>query len=74
MTVITPPGPQAGTLSDVASKPIFIAGEKGWRQAANNMKVQNVMLINAKGDIYVTRGMKKRLNFLEKNAVIRESD
>ena len=74
VTIVIPPGPQAGTLSDVASKPIFIAGEQGWRQAANNMKVQNVMLINDKGDIYVTHSMKKRLNFLEKNAVIRESD
>ncbi len=74
VTIITQPGPEAGTLSDVASKPIFISGEKGWRQAASNMKVQDVMLINDKGEVIVTRAMKKRLDFLDKSLAIREAE
>jgi len=69
VTVITPPGPLAGTLSDTASKPIFIAGVQGWRQASKNMGVKDAMLIDEKGNIYITSTMNKRLEFLEKSTV-----
>ncbi len=70
VTVLTSPGPQAGTLSDVASKPPFIAGVQGWRAAARRMGVNNVMLIDDHGQIYLTAAMKKRLRFLEKGRVL----
>jgi thiamine biosynthesis lipoprotein len=63
VTVLIPPSSHAGTLSDVASKPIFIAGVAGWQAAAQKMGVQDVMLIDAAGKIYMTDAMKQRLNF-----------
>jgi thiamine biosynthesis lipoprotein len=66
VTVIIPPGPHAGTLSDVASKPIFISGVAGWRQAATEMGVSDAMLIDEQGEIHLTGLMRKRLQFLDK--------
>lgn len=63
VTVLIPPGSHAGTLSDVASKPIFIAGVAGWQTAAQKMGVNDVMLIDAHGKLHVTATMQKRLNF-----------
>jgi FAD:protein FMN transferase len=64
VTVLVPKRPKAGTLSDVASKPVFIAGLNGWRQAAQDMGVSNVMLIDGKGEVYLTQAMQQRLNFI----------
>lgn len=63
VTVLIAPGKHAGTLSDVASKPLFIAGVSGWQQAARQMGVNAAMLIDANGKIYLTPVMRKRLNF-----------
>ena len=63
VTVITRSGPLAGALSDSASKPIFISGLKNWQQAAVNMGVQDVMLIDEQGIIHLTPSMKQRLTF-----------
>ena len=63
VTVLTPPSAHAGTLSDVASKPIFIAGAADWRAAARQMGVADVMLIDAQGRVALTPGMKQRLQF-----------
>ena len=63
VTVLIAPGAQAGTLSDVASKPLFIAGVQGWRQAAQQMGVNAAMLIDSNGKIHLTAAMQKRLNF-----------
>ena len=64
VTVLIAPGPRAGTLSDVDSKPLFIAGARGWRQAAAQMGVQNAMLIDAYGKIHLTASMRGRLHFI----------
>lgn len=72
VTVIVPKGRLAGTLSDVASKPPFIAGVKGWRAAAQAMGMEDVMLIDERGEIYLTAPMKKRLEFQEKGLVLHE--
>ncbi|HAN55142.1 MAG TPA: thiamine biosynthesis protein ApbE [Betaproteobacteria bacterium] len=63
VTVLTPPSAHAGTLSDVASKPIFIAGPSGWRVAAQQMGVADVMFIDAHGRVTQTPGMQQRLHF-----------
>lgn len=63
VTVLIPPGAHAGTLSDVASKPIFISGVAGWQAAAQKMGVNDVMLIDANGKLHVTATMQKRLDF-----------
>lgn len=72
VTVLIPKGSHAGTLSDVASKPAFIAGVKGWRAAARAMGVENVMLIDERGEVHLTAAMKKRLEFQDKGLVFHE--
>jgi thiamine biosynthesis lipoprotein len=65
-TVLTR-GPRAGVLSDVASKPLFIAGSRGWRAAARQMNLSAAMLVDGQGDIHLTGAMQKRLEFAEKH-------
>ena len=66
VTVITH-GPQAGVLSDVDSKPLFISGAKGWRNAATLMAVDEAMLVDEQGRVHLTAAMQKRLEFTDKN-------
>ena len=73
VTVVIPPGRLAGTLSDVASKPLFIAGAAGWRAAAQRMGIGQALLVDARGEIYLTAAMKKRLVFTEKALVVHET-
>lgn len=56
-------GDRAGTLSDVASKPLFIAGPENWRRLAQKMGVGEVLFVAADGGISVTRAMNERLNW-----------
>jgi thiamine biosynthesis lipoprotein len=65
VTVVVPKGPAAGIRSDVASKPIFIAGLAGWRQAAEKMGINDALLIDAGGKITVTKALAKRLRFTD---------
>jgi len=73
VTVVVPPGRLAGTLSDVASKPLFIAGTAGWREAATQMGINEALLIDARGEIHLAAAMKKRLQFTEKTPVVHET-
>ncbi|MDA8384036.1 MAG: FAD:protein FMN transferase [Betaproteobacteria bacterium] len=70
VTVIAPPGPLSGALSDAASKPIFIAGTRGWRAAARRMGIKDVMLIDDRGQVYLTQSMARRLHFVEKGLIL----
>lgn len=72
-TVLISPGPGAGTLSDVASKPIFIAGAAGWREAARKMGVVQAMLIDAKGEVHISSALRRRIEFLEPGLVVHET-
>lgn len=72
VTVLVPPGRLAGTLSDVASKPLFIAGTAGWREAATRMGIAEALLIDDRGEIHLTAAMKQRLQFTEKVPVVHE--
>lgn len=65
VTVLIPPQPNAGVLSDIASKPIFMSAPKAQAKMANTLGVDNVMLIDSKGQIRVTATMQKRLTWLE---------
>jgi FAD:protein FMN transferase len=55
---------QAGALSDMASKPIFI--ERAEKKAAmvKKLGVENVMVIDAKGKIFVTPAIQKKLHWV----------
>lgn len=65
VTVIVAPGKLAGTLSDVASKPLFIAGAAGWREAAARMGLDHAMLVDSKGEMHLTDAMKKRVRLIK---------
>lgn len=70
VTVLIPAGAQAGTLSDAASKPIFIAGPEAWRDMARRMGVGLVLRIDGEGRIQVSEALHKRLEFLSKTPEI----
>ncbi len=64
VTVLIPAGPKAGTLSDAASKPIFIAGPDGWRDMARKMEVGLVLRVDRSNRIFVTEALRQRLEFI----------
>lgn len=65
VTVLIPPQPNAGVLSDIASKPIFISAPEAQAEMAKALGVEYVMLIDGDGLIRVTAAMQKRLTWLE---------
>ena len=54
-------GAHAGTLSDVASKPLFIAGPGDWPRLAAKMGIREALFIAADGSLGATRAMNARL-------------
>jgi thiamine biosynthesis lipoprotein len=56
-------GAHAGTLSDVASKPLFIAGPGDWLRMAGKMGIREALFIAADGSISATRAMNERLTW-----------
>jgi thiamine biosynthesis lipoprotein len=69
VTVLTR-GAHAGLLSDVTSKPVFIAGAGGWRAAAHDMQLTDVLLIDAAGKVHITGSLQKRLEFTDSKTVV----
>jgi thiamine biosynthesis lipoprotein len=67
VSILAPPGPHAGTLSDAASNPIFIDAVH-WREAARQMGMEYVMLVDSQGRVHVTQPMKQRLTFTDAHA------
>ena len=66
VTVLMPPGPKAGTLSDALSKPIFIAGPEQWQAVARATGAGQVLRIAPDGRLQVTRALRARLVFMGK--------
>jgi FAD:protein FMN transferase len=62
VTVLVPPQPGAGALSDAASKPIFIAGRERWREAARHMGVESALLVDSDGAVHITAALRARLH------------
>jgi thiamine biosynthesis lipoprotein len=60
VTVLVTPRPGAGVLSDVASKPIFIAAGS-WRDMARRYAISHVLRVDANGHIMATRDMGARM-------------
>lgn len=65
VTVLIPPAANSGVVSDVASKPIFLAPADQRASAAMRMGIDNVMLIDAAGNIYSSAGMAKKLQWMD---------
>ena len=63
VTVLVSPRPAAGTVSDVSSKPLFIAGPE-WPSVAKKMEVDQVLRVDSGGRMQVTRKLKERLEFV----------
>ena len=72
VTIVAKRGTQAGVLSDVASKPIFVAASDKWREAARAMGIDLVMRVDGNGGVDVTSLMSKRLTFDDKKLTVRE--
>jgi len=70
VTILTH-GLRAGTLSDGPSKPLFIAGKAGWRDASRKMNLAEALLIDSVGVVHLTDAMQKRLEFTDQ-ATIRQ--
>lgn len=63
LTVLIPAQPAAGALSDMASKPLFIAGER-WPELAGKLGVAMVLRVDAAGNIEVSPALRARLTFV----------
>jgi FAD:protein FMN transferase len=75
VTVLVPPQPanvsQAGVLSDVASKPIFIADHIDKTKLAKAMHISNFMTINAQGQVFVSPSFAEKLTWLNPDETFR---
>ena len=60
VTVLIPPGADAGMRSDALSKPLFIAGEQ-WREQARKLAIDQALRIDAAGVLFVTPALQGRL-------------
>lgn len=60
LTVLITPRAGAGTLSDAASKPAYIAGD-GWREQTRRFGIDHALRVAADGRIEVTRELRARL-------------
>jgi thiamine biosynthesis lipoprotein len=65
VTVLIPPQRGAGVLSDVASKPLFIAGPAQWRDYARRLGVGAALHVDAAGVIRITAAMRERIKMLD---------
>jgi thiamine biosynthesis lipoprotein len=67
LTILLPPGPRAGTLSDASSKPLFLAGPGRVAELAQRLGVAAVLRVDADGKIELSSAMRPRLTFLGEN-------
>ena len=63
VTVLVPPRPQAGILSDATSKPVFIAAPQNRLATAQAMGIADFMLIDGQGQIFASADMAPRLHW-----------
>jgi thiamine biosynthesis lipoprotein len=63
LTILISPRANAGTLSDAASKPLFIAGA-GWPELARKLAVDQVLRVDAEGRVHVSEALNSRLEFV----------
>jgi thiamine biosynthesis lipoprotein len=66
VTVLIAPSPQAGVLSDVASKPIFLSAPDQRAMAAKAMGVEHYLVVDAAGNISLSASMSRRVHWLTK--------
>ncbi|WP_137936439.1 FAD:protein FMN transferase [Chitinivorax sp. B] len=64
-TVLVQAGSQAGLLSDIVTKPLFIGGPASARDFITQFQVADVLMIDAKGKVYASDSMLKRLKWAD---------
>ena len=62
LTVLVSPRPNVGTLSDAASKPAYLAGDR-WRKQTRHFGIDQALRVGADGQIEITRALRARLTF-----------
>ncbi len=67
VTVLVPPQPHAGVLSDVASKPIFIEKPENRSKAALVFGIKDFIVIDNQSAVFVSSTMSKKLNWVAPN-------
>ena len=60
VTILITPRAHAGTLSDAASKPVYLGGER-WREYARRFGIDHALRVDAEGHIQVTQALRDRL-------------
>jgi FAD:protein FMN transferase len=65
VTVLIPPKKNAGVLSDVASKPLFIVPPESRLAAAKAMGIKHFLIIESEDNIQVSSALQKQLNWLQ---------
>jgi thiamine biosynthesis lipoprotein len=65
VTVLIPPQKNAGVLSDVASKPIFIAATEDKPKAAAMLGIQYFMVVDQQSNIVVSSALAHKLEWLD---------
>lgn len=68
VTVMIPPKKNAGALSDVSTKPIFLAKPIARVKTAQTMGVKHFIIIESEKNIQVSSSMQKKLKWLDKSA------
>ena len=68
VTVLIPPQINAGMLSDVSSKPIFIAHPNDRAEAASAMGVDDYLIIESDKKLFASASLAKKLTWLDKEA------
>jgi thiamine biosynthesis lipoprotein len=63
LTILATPRPNVGMVSDVASKPAYLAGDD-WRGQTRHFGIDHALRVVADGRIEVTRALRARLEFL----------
>jgi thiamine biosynthesis lipoprotein len=71
LTVLVTRRPAAGTLSDAASKPLFIAGS-GWPALARQLEIAQVLRVDADGRVEVSAALRRRIEFVGDEPKLRE--
>ncbi|WP_293935665.1 FAD:protein FMN transferase [Iodobacter sp.] len=64
-TVIAPPSLEAGAISDIATKPIFIGGIGKTLHYAQRFGLQDVLIVGNDGSVYITEELQRRISWIK---------
>jgi thiamine biosynthesis lipoprotein len=64
-TVIAPPSLEAGAISDIATKPIFIGGIGNTLHYAQRFGLQDVLVVGNDGSVYITEELQRRISWIK---------